>query len=162
MDQPRRKIIRLQEYDYCEAGMYFITLCTHQNAHLFWLSNQAVLSPAGDMVARQIHQLSQRFPNIRVDCYAVMPNHVHLLLWLRCRQPKPLSAVVQWFKIVTTNGYIRGVRQGLFPPYQDHLWQRSFYDHVIRTRNSLAQCREYILNNPEKWEQDRFYRGNPL
>ena len=157
MNHPPRKVIRLQEYDYCEVGMYFITLCTHERTCLFWLPQQSVLSPAGDMVAQQIFQLPQRFPGVWVDCYAIMPNHVHLLLQFRCRQPKPLSAILQWFKIATTNGYIRGVRQGRYPPYQGHLWQRSFYDHVIRNRSSLAEIRNYIVYNPQKWTQDRFY-----
>ena len=64
---------------------------------------------------------------------------------------------MNWFKTVTTNDYIRGVRAGIFQPYQDRFWQRSFYDHVVRDEQDLQYIREYIVNNPIKWNLDRYY-----
>ena len=139
--------------------MYFITICTSGRVCYFGeiADGEMRMSEIGRYTDACIRKIESLHTDISVPIYQIMPNHVHLLLQFRCRQPKPLSAILQWFKIATTNGYIRGVRQGRYPPYQGHLWQRSFYDHVIRNRSSLAEIRNYIVYNPQKWTQDRFY-----
>jgi len=74
----------------------------------------------------------------------------------------PLSAVVQWFKTMTTNEYIRGVRQRDWKPFPGRLWQRNYWEHIIRNQEELNQIREYIRNNPEQWECDQLYVGGTL
>jgi len=66
-----------------------------------------------------------------------------------------LSKVIQWFKTMTTNAYIRGVRSDAWQPFHGQLWQRSYYDHIIRSAEDLDNTRQYIMNNPLKWELDR-------
>ena len=67
----------------------------------------------------------------------------------------PLQKIVQWFKTMTTNEYIHGVKEHGWPPFQGNLWQRSFYEHVIRDEESLNRIREYIRYNPQRWDLDR-------
>jgi putative transposase len=71
----------------------------------------------------------------------------------------PLPQVVQWFKTMTTNEYIRGVKQHGWPPFPGKLWQRNYYEHIIRNENDMAHIREYITNNPARWHTDR---QNPM
>ncbi|MFH0771727.1 MAG: transposase [Candidatus Omnitrophota bacterium] len=70
-----------------------------------------------------------------------------------------MSNVIQRFKMITTKQYIIGVKENSWPPFDKHLWQRSFYDHVIRTNASLQNIREYIVNNPSTWGADE---NNPM
>ncbi len=68
----------------------------------------------------------------------------------------PLHRVVQWFKTMTTNEYIRGVKNNHWSPFDGKLWQRNYYEHIIRDENSYDRIREYIMNNPLQWESDKF------
>jgi REP element-mobilizing transposase RayT len=67
---------------------------------------------------------------------------------------------VQWFKTMTTNEYIRGVKQNHFPEFSGKLWQRNYYEHIIRNDDDLNRTHEYIINNPLKWEADRNHPDN--
>jgi len=67
----------------------------------------------------------------------------------------PLHKIVQWFKTMTTNEYIRGVQELGWRPFDKHMWQRSFYEHVVRRTDKMIRIRKYILNNPLRWEIDR-------
>lgn len=71
----------------------------------------------------------------------------------------PLQEIIQWFKTMSTNEYIKEVKSGRLPPFEKHIWQRSFYDHVIRDDEDMNRVREYIQNNPLKWSLDEY---NPL
>ena len=71
----------------------------------------------------------------------------------------PLQEIIQWFKTMTTNEYIKEVKSRRFPPFEKRIWQRSFYDHVIRDDDDLGRIREYIQNNPLKWSLDEY---NPI
>lgn len=75
-------------------------------------------------------------------------------------RPASISGIVQWFKTMTTNEYIRGVKVGQFPPFDRKLWQRNYYEHIIRNERSLQRIRDYIINNPARWEQDRNHPDN--
>ena len=70
-----------------------------------------------------------------------------------------LSTVVQWFKTMTTNAYIRGVKQSGWRPFPGKLWHRNYWEHVVRDESEWNRIREYIRNNPVQWENDRFYEG---
>ena len=156
MNYPNRKTIRLQDFDYSSNGAYFVTICTKHHRCLFWAHEQAILNSSGTMVFEWLIQLSRKFPGIHLDSYAVMPNHVHMLLFLEQSQTS-LDEVVSWFKTMTTNAYIRSVKAGLYPPFDKQLWQRSFYEHVIRNEQDLQETRKYISENPLKWQLDQLY-----
>ena len=93
-----------------------------------------------------------------------MPNHFHGIIFIASPTAladkgghvgPPLQRIMQWFKTMTTNEYIHGVKEHGWPAFQGNLWQRSFYEHVIRDEESLNRIREYIVNNPQRWELDR-------
>ena len=69
----------------------------------------------------------------------------------------PLHKIIQWFKTMTTNEYIRGVKNGVFPPFHVRLWQRNYYEHVIRSQHSYDEIVEYIRNNPMQWYNDKLF-----
>ncbi len=174
--KPRRKSIRLQEYDYSQPGAYFVTICTQNRECLFGrISNEKIiLNDAGKMVVKWYHELQNKFPDIKCDEHIVMPNHFHVVIVnvgadLRvCPEHgtdfdasqgehigSPLPTIMQWFKTMTTNEYIRGVKQHDWPPFPGKLWQRNYYDRIIRDDDELNRIREYIIYNPKKWEEDK-------
>jgi REP element-mobilizing transposase RayT len=177
-----RRTIRLRGYDYSQAGAYFVTICT-QNRECFFgdiVDGAMRLNDAGEMVEKWYRELENKFPDIRCDQYIVMPNHFHGVIVnvgadLRVcpgNAPdvhksgehkmgehigSPLRAVVQWFKTMTTNEYIRGVKQHGWQRFDRKLWQRNYYEHIVRNENELNRIREYIVNNPTQWPSDRLY-----
>ncbi|HWQ11244.1 MAG TPA: transposase [Roseiflexaceae bacterium] len=155
----RRRSIRLRGYDYAQAGAYFVTICTNVRAPWFGMvSGGAVqLSAPGDMVAAWWREVTARFPPVDLDEYVVMPDHLHGIVLLRAEasQRVALGTVVQWFKTMTTNAYIRGVRERGWPPFEGRLWQRNYYERIIRDDEELAGVRRYIAENPAYWEARR-------
>ena len=145
MERPQRKRLRLESYDYSQPGSYFITICTRER-------NQEVLcsiEPAVGAIINRPPRISLTPLGRIVD--ATMPDHVHLILALRhigpderqIAAPTPLSNVIQQMKRITSK------QAGI------SLWQKGFYDHVIRNDEDLANVRQYIRNNPLKWIQDK-------
>ena len=156
MNDPKRKTIRLHNYDYSSNGAYFVTICTQDRTRRFWDSDRPELNRSGEMVLAWAKDLPRHFPGVNLDSYAVMPNHVHLVLFFE-DTIAALPTVIGWFKTMSTNAYIRGVKDGVFPPFSKRLWQRSYYEHVIRNRNDLTEIRRYVAENPLKWQLDKLY-----
>lgn len=117
------------------------------------------LNAAGKMVEKWWQKLEGKYPFTKIDpFYVVMPNHFHGIVFFEAsgggHAGPPLPRIMQWFKTMSTNEYIHGVKEYGWPAFQGHLWQRSFYDHVIRDEESLNRVREYIANNPLRWQLD--------
>lgn len=160
---PKRKRIRLENYDYSQNNAYFVTICTHGRQRLF---GYAAVSPvgahpcvrpsaAGEMVEKWINKTAEKFPEYIIEPYIIMPDHIHLIIII-CgaaggHAGPPLQDVIRWFKTQTTNEYIRGVKSGIYPPYNKKIWQRSFYDHIIRNSSDMTETVKYIYDNPLKW-----------
>ena len=173
-EKHHRRSIRLKGYDYSQAGAYFVTICTQHRECLFGVveNGRVVLNEAGKLIEKWIGALASKFPDIECNPFVVMPNHVHFIIHNvgtdRCLCPNndgehtgsPLPRVLQWFKTMTTNEYIRGVKQNHFPEFSGKLWQRNYYEHIVRDENELMKIREYIINNPLKWETDRNHPDN--
>jgi REP element-mobilizing transposase RayT len=169
-DRHHRRSIRLRGYDYTLAGAYFVTICAQQRVCLFGAeADPTVLTPAGRMVGEWWTALAQRFPTVALDASVIMPNHVHGIVILREPQaPRlapiaveeddptapSLSRVVQWFKTMSTNAYLRGVKQEGWPPCPGRLWQRDYYERIIRNDRELDALRAYIDANPAHWADD--------
>jgi putative transposase len=142
---------------------YFLTVCVQGRNSLFGeVANEAMqLNSAGRMVERWWSELQRKFPDISIDSHVVMPNHFHGIIFKSNEPPKgahpgaPLQKMVQWFKTMSTNEYIHGVKEHGWPPFEGPMWQRSFYEHVIRDEESLNRIREYIATNPQRWDLDR-------
>lgn len=159
MDLPKRKPNRLPQFDYSTPGAYFITICTKNRECVFWDSvgasiarpQELRLSAYGKIVKRAIQSIPVHYPAVTVDCYVVMPNHVHLLLQIntdsygRPMAAPTISTVIQQFKGIVTKQIGHPV------------WQKLFHDHVIRGEKDYLKIWEYIDNNPLQWELDCFY-----
>ncbi|MGI6638719.1 MAG: transposase [Desulfobulbus sp.] len=175
-----RRSIRLRGYDYSQAGAYFVTVCTRNRECLFGeiINGEMQLNDAGRMVRHWYRGLERKFSDIECDTFVCMPNHVHFIVVnvgadLRVRPDidagnqqvehieqgehigSPLQRVVQWFKTMSTNEYIRCVKQCGWPPFPGKLWQRNYYEHIIRNDENLNHIRQYIIDNPVKWNVDR-------
>ena len=166
----RRRSIRLDGYDYSQAGVYFISFVAQGRLCLFGKVEDGVmrLNDAGEMIRRVWDGVPDRFSTIAIDEFVVMPNHVHGVLFIR--QPAPateatigpaegvdpsLGDVVRAFKSVTTLEYGKGVRRLGWQRFEKRLWQRNYYERVVRNESELGAIREYIVKNPVNWALDR-------
>ena len=172
MALPRRKPNRLPNYDYSQAGYYFITLCTKDTQPLFWQPSVGAdiirppqgiqRSSIGRVVDEAIRAIPAHYPNVALDKFVVMPNHFHALVEIERARADMESAptiisIVQAFKRYSTVEYIRLVKRGQAAPFDKHLWQRSFHDHVIRGEADYRRIWSYIDANPRKWREDCYY-----
>ena len=158
MEQPNRKKIRLDTIDYSANGAYFVTVCTQGKEKLFGEIGEN--SIAGQMVCREFEAAIARFPHVHCSKYVVMPNHFHALLIIEKMQDNPsetIMDVLRVFKSRSTVEYIRLVRAGKAIPFQKKVWQRSFYDHVVRNEWDYQEIWKYIDENPMKWQLDKLY-----
>lgn len=172
MDLPKRKENRLKGYDYSCPGMYFVTVCTERRIPLFWTEDTEregsrvgancvrppdgfCLSAEGRLVAAQIERWPELYPGIRAVQYVVMPNHLHILLEISPGEngrtqfaptgPVALSRIIKQFKGAVSKGAGRP------------LWQKGFYESVIRSEQHLLDVWQYIVENPRKWTDDEYY-----
>ena len=163
----RKKCVRLSDFDYSLAGAYFVTICTQDRCCLFGnvINEQLHQSPAGKMIQKAWLDLPTIHPRIQLDEFIVMPNHLHGIIVLESEgnyragtRPAPtgfsLLDLVRIFKSMTTVHYIRGMKQHNWPPFRNRLWQRGFFEHVVRDDDDLCRIREYIRNNPKNWDTD--------
>lgn len=164
---PKRKPNRLKNYDYSQNGAYFITICTNSRKNMFshvvgaiHESPEVHLTEYGKIVESIIKILPGRF-SISVDNYVVMPNHVHLLITInnfseRAIRESPLQSRSLISKII---GYLKmNASKGIHNSgYYGDVWQRSFYDHIIRDEYDYQTKWQYIDDNPVKWREDSFY-----
>src|SRR3989338_4418844 len=154
-----RKRLRLPDYDYSSEGAYFVTICTQNRQCLFSniTDGEIRLNEAGKMNQTRWQQLPQRFDNILLDEFIIMPNHVHGIIKIAEAGTRPaptLGAVIGVFKSITTHDYILNVQHHNWPPFPGKLWQRNYYEHIIRNESELNRIRQYILDNPINWDQD--------
>jgi len=165
---PDRRSHRLRGFDYAAPATYFVTLCTEERRCLFGRVEDAQVdhSAAGRMVLSWWHRIPASFPYVRLRAFVLMPNHLHGILRFlepavggaRVTERPGLGRVITWFKTRTTGAYTRGVRHEGWPRFNGRLWQRSFYEHIIRDEEELAHADGYILRNPRRWGEDPFHR----
>jgi putative transposase len=183
IDRQFRQSLRLKGYDYALAGAYFLTIVAQNRACLFGTiqDNTMVLSPTGEMLQSVWQALPARFPNVVLDAAVVMPNHFHAIMIFvgaslvgaslgssndgtDAQQKLPtrgtptknptLGTVVGAWKSLTTVEYIAGVKTQGWKPFAGQLWQRNYYEHVVRDDEDLARIRYYIATNPQDWMED--------
>ncbi|CAK8721681.1 MAG: REP element-mobilizing transposase RayT [Candidatus Electronema aureum] len=185
-DIHHRRSIRLQGYDYSQDGAYFITICVQGRECLFGdiAEGGMRMNEAGKMILQIWNELPQRFSNAEIDILAVMPNHLHGIIFLHRRGepcvrpashcisslpsntkgdhkdrpygtlPDSIGRLVQAFKSITTNQYIHGVKKQGWRPFPGRLWQRNYWEHIICDETELEKTREYVQNNPAQWALD--------
>ena len=189
-DIHHRKFIRLKGYDYSQAGLYFITICCQDRIWRFGEIVKAensqpkmILNDAGIIANDCWLEIPKHFPNAKLHEHIVMPNHVHGIIELsgdvvraqniESRQddgrvqniepqnkfqkiiPGSIGSIIRGYKIGVTIGV-----KNIFPG--EKLWQRNFYENIIRNEKAYQTISNYIINNPAKWYEDKFYKKKEL
>ena len=170
-DKHHRRSIRLQRYDYSQNGAYFVTVCTQNRECLFGNieNGQMLVNDAGKIVCQCWQDMPSHFPHVVCDVFVIMPNHIHGILFIvdtvganvgaknfSPLQPgqrpsgtsKTIGSIVRGFKI----GVTKWMRQNTLV---QNVWQRNYFEHIIRDDGELNRIRQYILDNPAKWDMDR-------
>ncbi len=156
---PKRKPTRLKGYDYSTPGAYFLTVCIKDRKQLLskitvgddaYIVPQNNLSQIGIICDKYINNINVKYENVTVDKYVIMPNHIHLIVFLhgtmRASSPtKNIETIIRSFKTIVTKelGY--------------SIWQRSYHDHIIRGERDFQKIWEYIDTNVLRWKEDCFY-----
>ena len=170
----RRRSIRLKDYDYTQPGIYFITICTEKRVCLFGevVAGRMCLSRYGEIVWEEWLNTETRRPNVITDAFVVMPNHGHGSIGIHdaepCRGmarhapttarqfgkpiPNSLPTIIGSFKSAVTKGINR--RRGTTGT---SVWQRGYYERIVRNEHALNHVRQYIEENPLRWHYDHFY-----
>lgn len=165
----KRKSMRLKDHDYSQPGYYFITICTNAKACYFGEINndQVEFNEAGEMIKQQWIAIPKRFSCLAMDRFVVMPNHLHGIIGIENpgeHKVRPynqkeeivsIGDVIKAFKSLTTTLYIKNVRLKKWRSFERKLWQRNYYEHVIRNGADLEEVRKYIELNPLKWALDK-------
>lgn len=172
---PNRRSVRLPGFDYSRLGQYFVTICAFQKRCLFGRvdGSRVHLNHLGEIVQRCWTEIPAHFPQVTLDAFVVMPNHVHgiLAIQTRARRAVPLreihrpelfrnpvlgslATIVRSYKSAAAKQVRTMLKQ---PDYT--VWQRSFYESVLRSGKDYANAARYILENPKMWHLDS---ENPL
>jgi putative transposase len=172
-----RKSIRLKDYDYSKAGAYFITICCEYRLHRFGKvsEDEMILNQFGTIAYNEWINLSERFSNFELDVFQIMPNHMHGIIVLSDvgatlavaqeedtanratarAAPTAIPDIVGAYKSIVSNACLQ-----LFKSHNKtmgKLWQRNYYEHIIRDERAYNNISNYIINNPSKWNEDKFH-----
>ena len=164
-----RRSIRLKGYDYAQPGLYFITICTKDRQHLFGSieNGRMIHNRFGEIAHNEWIKTAEIRDNVEILEFVIMPNHMHGIILLegaygntplqaKFQSPsKTIGAIVRGYKGTVTK-QINVLRQMPGVP----VWQRNYYEHIIRNEISYHRIAEYIINNPLKWQDDRFHAQN--
>ncbi len=170
-----RRSIRLKSYDYAQPGTYFVTVCTHRLGNLFGevVDGKMILNVMGRIVEEEWRKTPKIRPYVKLDEYVIMPNHLHGIVMIvddhpnvgatgpvaptenlgRPKGPQPgsLGAIIGQFKPAVT----KRINRMRDTPGQS-VWQRNYYEHIIRDERSLHRIQQYVDNNPQQWHLDSY------
>lgn len=163
-DIHHRRSIRLRNYDYSQAGAYFVTICTQGRECLFGKITDGImrLNTAGGIAAKCWQDVPLHFPHAVLDTWTIMPNHVHGIIVIERRvgaknfsplqngTSKTIGSMVRGFKIGVTKWMRRNT-----PVFS--VWQRNYWEHIIRDEPEWHCIREYIQTNPARWQEDSLH-----
>ncbi len=158
-----RRTTRLSGYDYNTPGAYFLTLCTESRRCLLSrIVGTGVLDgpriellPYGEIAAKYINQLNTFYDNISVESYVIMPNHIHILLYIK--EEGPSGTPVPTLQNSVVSRFISTFKRFCNKEYGKNIWQRGSYDHVIRDQSDFNAHLQYIYDNMFSWQKDEFY-----
>lgn len=180
-----RRSIRLKGYDYAQAGMYFVTICVQDKICRFGHieNDEMVLNEYGAIAYDEWTKLADRFHNFELDVFQIMPNHMHGIIvlntvgagftpalartpnivddvkmteaWSGASPAPKIGDIVGAYKSLVANAYLDIYKSK--NEMMGKLWQRNYYEHIIRTEQSYQTISEYIINNPAKWMDDKYY-----
>ena len=170
-----RRSIRLKGYDYSQPGLYSSTICVQNKLCLFGkiIDKKMVLNDAGKMVHQEWLNIPERFPNIKLHSFVVMPNHFHSIIEITKQAFHPqktkmidgelvtmeilpivLGDILGAFQSITAVEYIKGVKELGWERFIKKLWQRNYFERIIRHQQMYDNISNYIIANPENWKQD--------
>ena len=168
-DSHHRRSIRLKGYDYSNNGYYFITICSKNRECIFGnlivgallacAQDRIELSIAGKIVDKHWNNIPNEYENIYLDEYIIMPNHIHGIVIIdkdngaQASSAPTISQIMRSFKSKSGIEYLKHIKDNDLN-LSGKLWQRNYYEHIIRDENELEQIRTYIVNNPIKWNED--------
>lgn len=173
MECKKRKSARLKYYDYSQNGYYFITICTHKRQQIFGeiKNGKTKLNDIGKIVDFTWNDLKNH-NDINLHEYIIMPDHIHGIIEICNRGHRGrfvtvtnavkhhgIPEIIRQFKTFSSkriNEFLR--RDGLEPSPTENIWQRSYYDHIIRNEEDFLNAWKYINQNPIK----QFYKENPF
>jgi REP element-mobilizing transposase RayT len=176
-----RRSIRLKNYDYSQAGFYFVTIVTQNRECLFGdiVDGEMVLNDAGNVVKKCWDEIPSHYPHIKLYEFVIMPNHIHGIVGAENIPPvqknippvqngiaraenippiqknPPLGNVIKGFKIGVTKWFQAEKNH----PIGKSIWQRNYWEHIIRNENEYQRIAQYIINNPQKWSLDKLNGG---
>jgi putative transposase len=160
-EKHHRRSIRLKGFDYSRSAVYFVTICVQNRECLFGTisQNRMLLNDAGMMVSEEWLALPARFPAIVLDEFVVMPNHFHCLIYISpdSIENPTLGKIIGAFKSIVTDRYITGVKTQDWTPFDRRLWQRNYYEHIVRNESALQIIQQYVRDNPLTWLTDSLY-----
>ncbi len=178
-EKHRRRSIRLQGYDYSQAGAYFVTICTWNRECIFGDiescrgNSRIALNEHGKVAEKYFGNIEEHFDNVHVEEFIIMPNHIHAIIFIdqtvgvnirairelplqrrKRRRQMLLPKIIGWLKMNASKSInrIRGTEGR-------SVWQKNYYEHVVRNEKDLRSIQEYIINNPLQWEMDE---NNPV
>ena len=180
-----RRSIRLKGYDYSQAGAYFITICCEGRECRFGKieNDEMILNEFGNIAFNEWTKLPERFTNFELDVFQIMPNHIHGIIVLndlvgagvtpaqnentQSDWGQPITGQPQGITPTTTIGDIAGAYKSLVAnacleifksknETMGKLWQRNYHEHIIRNEQSYQTISNYIINDPKKWNEDKF------
>ena len=154
-DYPRRKNIRLHGYDYSIPANYFITIVIQDRKCLLGnISNgKMVLSEVGEMVRKTLKDVTDKFEDSEIPHYVIMPNHIHFII--QNTGGDRINEIVRWMKSLSTNRYLNSLKGRGCSHANNKLWQRNYFDHIIRNQHSYDYIANYIFANPQRWKYDK-------
>lgn len=183
-----RKSIRLKGYDYSQAGLYFITICTQNRACLFGniTNGNMILNLFGKIAYTEWKKTEEIRDNCRIHESIVMPNHIHGIIEIthqkaannqigKFQSPsQTIGSIIRGFKIATikkikdlinnSTGELQFAPTALtalteiIKSLDFKIWQRNYYEHIIRDQKAYTNISNYIINNPKNWDGDKFYQ----
>ncbi len=167
MEPAKRKPNRLAAFDYGTFGAYFITICAKNRKPIFGQvvgggildAPHLALSPYGKIVATQLETMSHFYPAIQIEKSVVMPNHIHFIVSLT-QDPSGVSGTpppTTVRSVQTIPAFVSTLKRFSNKAAHTDLWQRGYYDHVIRNQQDYDDIWQYIDNNPSKWMLDTLY-----
>ncbi len=160
---PKRKPTRLKDYDYSTPGMYFLTICIKNRAHLLgeivgcgdFDAPKMVLSDYGVILDKYINLMNNKYSHIDIDKYVIMPNHFHLILHIKEYKNGASETAAPYNNEMSK--FISLLKRYCNHEYEKNIWQTSCNDHIIRGKKDYQKIWEYIDTNVLKWEKDCFY-----
>ena len=168
-----RRSIRLQGYDYSHAGSYYVTIVTYQRDCLFGeiVNEEMILNKFGKIADECWRAIPDHFPNVELGAHVIMPNHAHGIIVIRDDELMSNVGATQWVAPTTADNHPKGPKPkslgaiiGSYKSavsyriHKEHnatgIWQRNYYEHIIRDEKDLQNKTDYIEANPSLWDED--------